>query len=195
MAVKAADFLRWVLDGIKLDKTRDTEVNSLAKFIHDKDIDIYTEFEGTKTPGQEYVEQMPNRPQVTSVAGTQLDKGKGLYSHIFYRLDSEYRGQNTGQRPTRDFTLDGSIIRARRYWVEIHHWYSENRMDRFPADETIRMLEDVSEHLHNRIGHHGEVIYDFDETGKFQYRNKSKNYFSRISVIDIPPLVEVTIPS
>lgn len=194
MALKAADFLRWVLGG----PDGEGKPTSLAKFIQTRDTEIYNKFKmdfEDDNPGKQLTDQPPQQPKVTSVAGTQLDKQAGFYSHIFYRLDSEYRGQNTGQRPTRDFTLDGSIIRARRYWVEIHHWYSENRMDRFPADETIRMLEDVSEHLHNRIGHHGEVIYDFDETGKFQYRNKSKNYFSRISVIDIPPLVEVTIPS
>jgi len=187
MAVKAADFLRWVLDGTKPDENRpDDEYipsNSLAGQL--KILDEEEDEDRSYKP-----------PAVTAQAGIEIDR-TARPCHILYKLDNEYRGQNTGQRPTRDFTLDGSIIRARRYWIEIHHYFSDEGMDHvFPNHAVARILEKASEHLYNRIGHHGEVIYDFDEIGKSQIKAvKPVRYMSRISVIDIPPLVEVTIPA
>jgi len=191
MAVKAADFLRWVL-GVKEDvKDNPGSPTSLARFLYEGDKEILNPPD--ILPGEEKNVEVPER---TAGAGA-TEPSTTNPCQIIYRLDSEYRGQNTGQRPTRDFTLDGSIIRARRYWVEMHHWYinDETSSRVFSNGKVIELLENASDHLYNRIGHHGEVIYDFDETGKIQYKGASRNFFSRISVIDIPPLVDVTIPT
>ena len=168
--MKAAEFLRDVLDGISEFTAKVIQPDDVGETSVDGDAMIY-----------------PHRIDIRNVDNS-INSPQIFY--FSYYLNERHRGEIPNTQ-TRAATIDGSIALQRRYFVEIWrrvNYKLQGHSSEFPNNpkEAIESLEQKSEEFVNAIGHYGMIQTEFDESEE----GKQASFLKRIIVVDLPPIVD-----